>query len=229
MKVFNKLILGFILLLFSYYPLLAQPEYIDDAAVWISFNFEKKINKQIVINLNQQNRITENVSLYGRGNLDFGISYRLNKNIRIVGNYTFLKQPNLDLSYTSQHRAYAAVILKKNWEKWDFAYRNMFQIRMKNIYSSDQGKVPQYYNRNKITAKYDLNKYIIPFISQELFYPFYQALHKGFDKSRTAMGFDYKLSRKAQLEFYFLYQLELNASNAINRDFVYGVGFTQEL
>ncbi len=207
----------------------AQADFIDDAAVWISFNLEKKINKHVYLQLSQQNRINENVSTYGRGNIDFGITYRFNKNIRLMADYVYLKRPNPDNSFTNEHRFYTALILKKNIGRWDFSYRNMVQMRMKDIYSSVDGKIPKFYERNKVSIKYDLNKFINPYIGYELYYPFYQAKNKGFSKSRTALGLNYNLNKHTQLELYFLYQQELNASNPTNRDFIYGIGFSHEL
>ena len=209
--------------------LFAQADFIDDAAVWISFNLEKKLNKHVYLQLSQQNRITENVSTYGRGNIDFGITYRFNKNIRLMGDYVYLKRPNPDNSFTNEHRFYSALILKKNIGRWDFSYRNMVQMRMKDIYSSVDGKIPKFYERNKISIKYDLNKFINPYLAYEPYYPFYQAKNKGFSKSRTSLGFNYNLNKHTQLELYFLYQQELNASNPSNRDFIYGIGFSHEL
>ncbi|MFM9943932.1 MAG: DUF2490 domain-containing protein [Bacteroidia bacterium] len=226
-------LLRFFLFLFIFIlpckQLLAQADYIDDAALWIGFNLEKKINDKIYLHLSQQNRITENISTYGRGNIDVGVTYRFTKNIRLMGDYVYLKRPNPDNSFTNEHRLYAALILKKEIGRWDFAYRNMLQMRMKNIYSSEDGKVPQYYERNKLTVKYELNKFIRPYISGELFYPFYQGKSKGLNKVRTAAGLDYKITKHTSAEFYFLYQQQLNAFNTTNRDFVYGLGLSHEL
>lgn len=228
MKLFGLIFIFSLFVILPGKTLFAQ-DYSDDAALWISFNVEKKINKQIYLHLSQQNRITENVTSYGRGSLDFGMTYRFTKNIRLMGDYVYLKRPNPDNSYTNEHRFYIAMILKKSFGRWDFSYRNMVQLRMKNVYSSYDGKVPKYYQRNKITIKYDLNKFITPYISSEFFYPFYQGKNKGFNKSRTAVGLDYKISRKTQMEVYFLYQQELNAFNLTHRDYVYGLGFSHEI
>lgn len=228
----NRLIQSFCFALLFIMPckkIVAQAYYIDDAALWISFNLEKKINKHVFLHLSQQNRITENMSTYGRGSVDVGITYRITKNIRLMGDYVYLKRPNPDNSYTNEHRGYIALILKKNIGRWDFSYRNMIQMRFKNIYSSYDGKVPKYYERNKLTVKYDLNKFINPYLSEELFYPFYQGKNKGLNKSRTAVGINYNLNKHTQLDVYFLYQYELNAFNPTNRDYVYGLGFSHEL
>ena len=208
--------------------LFAQADYSDDATVWIGFNLEKKINKHVFLHLSQQNRITENVSTYGRGNIDFGLTYRFNKNIRLMGDYVYLKCPNPDNSFTNEHRFYTALILKKNIGRWDFSYRNMVQMRMKNVYNSVDGKIPKFYERNKVSVKYDLNKFINPYVAFEIYYPFYQEKHRGFSKSRSIIGLDYKITKKTDAEVYFLYQQELNAFNQTSRDFVYGLELSHQ-
>ena len=207
----------------------AQADYIDDAALWIGFNLEKKLNDKVYLQLSQQNRITENISTYGRGNIDFGVTYRFNKNIRLMGDYVYLKRPNPDNSFTNEHRLYTALILKKEIGRWDFSYRNMVQMRMKNIYSSEDGKTAQYYERNKLSVKYEWNKFLSPYLSGELFYPFNQTQNRGLKKIRSSFGLDYKINRKTSATAYFLYQHELNAFNATNRDFVYGLTLNHEL
>ena len=219
----------FLVLTLAFCQQACAQEFINDAALWLSVNFEKKINKHFYLQLNQQNRITENMTTYGRGSADLNVTYRLNKNIRFTGGYVFLKRPLPDNSYTNEHRFYSAITLKKRLGRWDFTFRNMLQLRFKNIYSSYEGKVPGIYERNKLTVKYDLNKYFNPYISEELFYPLHKGIQKGLSKSRTAIGCTYRLSSKSQLDLYFLFQQELNAYNPTNRDFVYGISFTQEL
>ena len=62
----------------------------------------------------------------------------------------------------------------------------------------------------------------------ELYYPFYQEKHRGFSKSRSIIGLDYKITKKTDAEVYFLYQQELNAFNQTNRDFVYGLELSHQ-
>jgi hypothetical protein len=77
-------IVTILVLFFSSQKVHAQEEYSKDAALWLSLNLEKKINKKITLNLCQQNRINENISRYGRGNIDLGITYRLIKNFNCL-------------------------------------------------------------------------------------------------------------------------------------------------
>ncbi len=229
MQLLRFSIVTILVLFFSSQKVHAQEEYSKDAALWLSLNLEKKINKKITLNLSQQNRINENISQYGRGNIDLGITYRLIKNIRLTTGYVYLKRPFPNNSFTNEHRAYVSLLLKKNAGRWDFSYRNMVQMRMKNIYSSENGMLPKFYERNKLSIKYELTKFVKPYVSQEFFYPLNQTQNKGFNKSRSILGLEFNLNRKTQLETYFLFQKELNAFNTTELDYVYGLSFSYEL
>ncbi len=216
------------IMLFLVNDINAQTEYEDDAAVWINIYLEKKINKNWDIHLNQQNRFNENVKNYGMGYADFGLTYSFNKNVKILGDYVFVQRRVLDGTYSTRHQFYTALVLKKELRKWSFIYRNMLQIQVKDVYTSEDGAVPEYYERNKLTIKYKMNKYFTFYTAEELYLPFYQVRNKGLDRSRTFVGFFYNLSKHTNIELYMLYQHQLNAFNATNRDYIYGLGFSQE-
>lgn len=216
------------ILLFLVDNINAQTEYHDDAAVWINIYLEKKINKNWDIHLNQQNRFNENVKNYGMGYADFGLTYSFNKNVKILGDYVYMQRRVLDGTYSTRHQFYTALVLKKELRKWSFIYRNMLQMQVKDVYTSEDGAVPEYYERNKLTIKYKMNKYFTFYTAEELYLPFYQARNKGLDRSRTFVGFFYNLSKHTNIELYMLYQHQLNAFNATNRDYIYGLGFSQE-
>jgi hypothetical protein len=215
-----------IILLLSGAKISAQ-EFEDDAGLWLNIYLEKKISDKIDIHLNQKNRIEENVSLYRLGYADLGITYHFSKNIRVMADYVFAKRRNLDGSYSNRHQGYMAFILRKKWNNFTFSYRNLVQTQVTDYYSSEDGKVPVYYERNKLVVKYEFTKRYSAYAAEELYLPFYQVRSKGLDRSRTAVGLEYKLSKKSDLEFYFVYQHELNAFSRTNRLFAYGIGYSK--
>jgi len=101
-------------------------------------------------------------------------------------------------------------------------------MQMTDIYSSENGLVHKYYERNKGTVKYDINKRYTAYVAEELYYPLYQAKNKGFDRSRSIIGLQFNISKKAYVEGYFIYQHELNAYDRTRRDFIYGIGYSRE-
>jgi len=224
----NKYFLNSVLslaLIFNLSYLFAQEEFNNDPAAWLSIRLEKKINKHFTIQLNQHNRINENLSKYGRGNIDFGMAYIFNKNIKIMFDYVYVEKRKLDDNYATRSQFFIALVLKKEFGKWTIIYRNMFQARLKEYYEVEKNgePYPEFYERNRLTLRYKINKIFTPYIAQEIYYPLYQAKNKGFDRSRTYFGLTYHLNKQTSFGSYFLYQRELNSFNATNIDYVYGL------
>jgi len=180
------------------------------------------------LHLKQQNRINNNVSEYGLGYADIGLTYRFNKHIRVRADYVFSGKRRPDATYSYRHQFYTALTLKQKYKRFTFLYRNLVQFRVKDVYSSDDGMVPEIYERNKVTIKYELNKRYSFYIAEELYLPFYQAKSKGLDRSRSFAGMLYNLTKTNQLEFYFAFQQQLNSFKTTKRIFIYGIGYSIE-
>lgn len=221
-----KYILIFILI-FSGSKFSAQ-EFEDDAALWLSVNLKKRLNDKFDVHFTHTSRITNNISEYGMGYGYIGLSYYYNKNIKLSGDYVLRQKRNLDGSYSTRHRGYLALILKKEFGQFTIAYRNRMQVEYADIYSSERGLIPKFYDRNKLSLSYDINKRFTASVSEELYYPLYQAKYKGFDCSRSTIGLLYNFSKKSNVEFSFIYFYELNAFNRTTRDFVYRITYSFE-
>jgi len=98
-------------------------------------------------------------------------------------------------------------------------------LQLKDIYSSAEGSVPVFYNRNKLQVKYELNKRIELYVSEEVYSPFYRFNAIGIDRSRSAVGMIYNLSKKSSIEGTFYYQQELYATRQLRRNFIYSLTY----
>src|SRR5688572_25985580 len=161
-----------IIFIFSFSRSNAQ-DFEDDAALWLNFYVEKKLNDNFDVHFTHSSRINNNVSEYGLGYGDIGVSYARNKNIKVMADYVYRKRRNLDGSYSDRHRAYFAVILKKELGRFACSYRYRFQAELRDMFVSEDGLVPRYYDRHKVTIKYDLSKRFSAYVSEELYYPYY--------------------------------------------------------
>ncbi len=200
----------------------------DDAALWLNLHFEKKLTDKIEASFDFKNRIKNNVSEYGLGYVDLAVNYSLFKFLKLQVDYAYGKSRNLNGFYSDIHRGGLSVILRRKLGSFTFTYRNMLQCRFKNLYVSENGMVPVYFERNKLTVKYDFNKRFETYLSEELYLPFNQTRKKGLSRSRSTFGLIYNLSKKINIEGFFIYQHELNAFNKTNRDFIYGIGYSQQ-
>jgi len=199
-------------------------DYVDDAALWTDIVIKKKLSEKFEIELAQKNRFNDNFNEFGRISIGGGVKYNVTSNISLTAGYTLIARKMLENDYSTRHRLNLALQAKKNWGRVTLKYRLLLQARLKDVYSSEFGRLPVWVLRNKFIGTYELNKRFTPYLAYELFYPLYQQNAIGFIGSRSFIGTEYKLSRQTNLDFYFLYQRQLNAMGPTHRVFVYGIG-----
>jgi hypothetical protein len=211
----------FFLMLISLQPVCAQTEQVNDAAVWIGFNLQKKLSKKFELNLSQQFRFNYNVSELGRSATAVGFSYKLNRNFRFSTGYVYMLRRQEDETFKPRHRYFLAFHIRKKFGRWLLLYRNQTQAQIDQQDGEESGKA-FFNNRNRFMMRYSLTKRTEPYASYEIFYPFDQSRKKGFNSERYAIGFSRKWSKKLNSDFYFMFRRELNAFNETERDFIYG-------
>jgi hypothetical protein len=208
--------------------------YYDDAQLRQHINIEKRFGDAFSVSLEQQNRFGYNMSTYTRGSFDVGLNFRINKNIRFCADYIFLEKRQKNSDFLPQHWYSGAIVLKHDVNRWKFLYRNLFQARYG--YSGDFLNV-RYYDRNKVTVKYEATRRFSFYLSEELYIPVNSPQAKGPDRTRSYIGTNLKLSKRQVLEFYFLYQSQLQKNDwftqknsydnsLLKRYFVYGIGYS---
>ena len=221
----KKRILSYLLLFTLTNGSVIAQEYMDDAALWLNVALEKELNNKLDLNLKLQNRINNNVTEYGQGTIDLGVTYKINKLFRVSADYMWRERRRLDGSYSTRHQFYVAAYLRKRMGKFLFVYRNRIQARYKNVMSSNEGSYALWHDRHKFLIRYEINKRFDAYISEELYSPLQNMKLIGFDRSRTAVGVIYKLSKNNSIEGYFLFQKELYSDKQLRRDYVYGITY----
>lgn len=199
--------------------------YNDDASLWLNLAGTKELNAKTELQISMQNRIGNNVTQYNQGSLDIGLQYKLNKLFRVSGDYMFRQRRRLDGSYSTRHRFYLNLFLRKKAGSFTFTYRNRTQMQLKDVYSSEEGSVPTFYNRNKLQVKYELNKRIELYVTEEVYSPFKGLSEIGIDRSRSSIGMIYNLSKKSSIEGAFYYQQEFYATRQLRRNFIYSLTY----
>jgi hypothetical protein len=216
-----------------------SPYSFNDAQMWFNLYLEKKVTDHWSAHLNQQDRWTENVSQFNFAYADMGLTYKLNKHIKFLGDYVFTQKRRDDGSFGTVHQYYIAGTYKYDYMRWRFMYRLMYQFQFNNPYTSFYGLDPFHYLRNKFIVKYEYNKYFQFYAAEELYLPLNSPQINGFDRNRTFVGLFYNTFKNQQLEIYFMYQNRIqngewfkqkNSYDATNfileKDFVYGIGYS---
>jgi len=196
----------------------------NDMQLWTTISLEKKITKTFSLNYAEEVRFNENISEVGQFFSDIGGTYKINKAWRISANYRFTNKRQLDDSYSKRHRYYVDLSYRKKFDKIVIMFRTRFQSQYSDIYSSYTGIIPDYYSRNKLTLKPDLDKKYSPYISAEMFYQLNNPEGNNLDNMRYTGGIEYKFNKKASLDLFYMIQQEYNVAKP-QRDFVVGIGY----
>jgi len=211
--------------------------YYNDAQLWFNLYLEKKISKKLDIHLNQQDRWTNNITQYGLGYADVGITIKFTKNIKLLADYVFAKKIKYNETYLTLHQYYLALVIKKDVRRLRFMYRNMFQVQYVNPYTSKSGYIPRIYDRNKLTIKYEATKRFSYYVAGEVNVIVNNPNITGLTRSRLFVGTFFNTTKHQQLELYFLWQQQLQTTYwfkqndnftwaPLVRKFVYGIGYS---
>ena len=191
----------------------AQINY-PDAGSWNTFNIEYKLNSKINALFTEELRFKENFSRLNLLYTNLGLEYKVNDNIKAAFIYRFIEKYQDDNSFSFRHRLMFDLTLKKKIGNISLSYRHRLQAEERDIYSSKDGYVPEWYSRNKITLKYDTDKRYTPYFAIELRYqirdPRDWESDKTWHRSRYCLGLDYKVNKKSTLGLYYLIQQEFN-------------------
>jgi hypothetical protein len=204
----------------------------NDAGLWTTFNFDKKLKDKFSVFLTEEFRLRENFTRVNLFYTDFGVEVRPAKFLKVALAYRLIEKNLEDQTYSYRHRLMLDITLKKKWGDFAFSYRQRLQSEVRNVYSSEDGAVPEWYSRNKFTIKYDTDKAITPYIAAEFRYqisnPRAVESDATWHRSRYVAGLDYKVNKRNTLGLYYLIQNEYNVSAPQNL-YIVGIEYSLSL
>ena len=200
----------------------------QDMWQWTTISVDKKISPKVTVFFDEELRLFNNVSQINLNYTNFGVSYSINKNIKISGVYRWIEKSQPNGTYSSRHRFYNDISLKYKINPLTFAYRSRLQTQVRDVYSSDNGTVPESYWRHKFDLKFDLNKPYTPYIAAEFRYQFnnnrIREANNEFDRGRYYIGCDYKITGSSTFGLYYMIQREFNINDP-ETDYVLGITY----
>jgi len=206
-------------------PLKAQ---LKDAGLWTSVSLEVKVAKKLAAGISQEFRFNENISELGAAFTDLGLGYKINKHFQVSANYRFIQRRRLDDYYSFRHRFYVDIKYSRKVKPFEFSWRGRFQDQYSDIGRADDGGVPEYYLRNKLSAKLDTDKDYTPYISIELFSLLNYPRNNPIDAMRSTAGIEYAFTKHHKIDLYYMIQKDLNIGRP-RTDFVIGIGYSYKL
>jgi hypothetical protein len=214
---------GLALLLSSIFLTEGKAQITKDAGLWTSITADYNFSMELSAQLNQEFRFNENISELGSYFTEVGVMYKfLDRKLRTSFNYRFANKRRLDDSYSKRHRYNIDIAYREKAGPLALTFRTRFQSQYRNVLSSDDGRIPTNYWRNRIGLKMDLDKKYRPYFGAELFTDIAERVN---DNIRFTFGVDYELNKIHNLSFFWMHQREFNVRRPVY-DYVFGIGYS---
>src|SRR6218665_3248123 len=152
--IFPKLFTRSILLLLLHISIHSSAQ-INDAQLWENICLEKNISPRLVARIVQEGRLTENYSRFSYNYFDMGLNYKFSKHIHGTIAYVWAEKERLNTTWSARHQLYGSLTFRKKFGDFTVNDRQMLLWQVKDHYVSDDGRIPDYYLRNKLTIHYD--------------------------------------------------------------------------
>lgn len=205
---------------------------VNDAGLWISLNLEKKISKRTAFFLTQAYRRDENLTQTNLFYTDIGMSVKPVGFMKVSLSYRSIQKYAKEEVFNFRHRVTMDVLFKKKINNITVSFRERIQTQVREINTSETGKIPAWYTRQKVELKYDLDKPIEPFIAAEFRYQLHDPRNiesdRTWNRARYVAGFDYKMNEKNSCSFFYVIQNSFNVS-APENSYVIGLSYTLSL
>lgn len=195
----------------------SQPE---DAGMWNTFSIEKEFTKKFSVGIDEELRLRDNFSRLNLLYTNLGVSYKVIKGIKVSLIYRSIEKylgDNRTFSY--RNRLMLDISYRYKISELTFAYRSRLQSEVRDYYSSQKGKIPEWFWRNKFEFKYDIKKYT-PYLGTEIRYqikdPRNPETNEGWHRLRVYWGVDYNINKRNSVGVYYLIQREYGVYNPQN-------------
>ena len=210
----------------------AFSQYYPDAGSWNTISIDKAIKGKFTFLFTEECRLKENFTRLNLFYTNLGIEYKVTKNFKAALVYRWIDKYQDDNTFSYRHRLMLDLTYKHKFGKITASYRQRFQVEERDIYSSENGRNPEWYSRNKIGAKYDLGKPYSPFASVEFRYQFHDPRNieseNTWHRDRYVLGAEYKINSKSSFAAYYLIQREYNV-NVPNNLYIVGLEYSLSL
>lgn len=201
----------------------------SDANVWSRLAIKYDLNSLTRISVEEEFRFFDNVSQLEQNHTEIGLSRELNKRWNGGVFYRFIYETNTDRDYSLGHRGWVQLEYQLLDSDINVYARTRLQTTFKDIQSSSSGKVPDWYNRYKISAEYKTKgaKWI-PDAGIEFWHYLNPSENPFVNKLRFSLGLEYRYTKKLRWQVFYSYQKELQVSNP-DTDYIFGVACTYKI
>ncbi len=180
---------------------------IDDVGLWLGISAEKQVTRNASVSLGEQIRFNHDVTTIDVILTDAGFNYSFSKKFKAEFHYRFIKS-NQENYYSTRHRFYLDLAYKQKVGLITLTLRERIQEQFNDYYSSENGEIPFWTLRSKLTAKFDLDKKYSPYLGGEVYYAIDNAkeVDQFFSRIRYEAGINYEFNRANSVNPFILLQ-----------------------
>jgi opacity protein-like surface antigen len=202
----------------------------NDFKNWNAVSLDIKLVKNLDFRLEQELRFENNASFLGDYISVAGFSYKLSKQIKVRGLYRFTVNRSTKNPYENNHRFYADLILKQNFQRFDVSYRFRYQIK----FLPDNDKDFTYFNpqhlRHQFQLKYDIPKFKLePNIAIEWYQALNNPIKNTIETLRYTAGLEYPLTKSVAAELFYRIEKENDMIHKAKNNYILGINLSINL
>jgi hypothetical protein len=203
---------------------------VQDFELWTGVGVSAKVYKKTYVSLEQNLRLFDNASRLNSVFSEVAGSYRFTKEFKVSAKYRFAQKPNTysDNPSALDHRYNIDVAYRYKMKPLVFSFRTRFQSKVRNVNSSELGRVPTNYNRNRLVIAFDLDQDFEPYIASEFFYRLNGNEGKFVDEVRFSAGVEYKINKQQEIKLFLMNSRELQVNNPLSSTIV-GISYNYDL
>ena len=154
-----KNIFVFSVVIFSFWKGFSQIPVYPDAGMWNTFSLEKPINQKFSFVFVEEIRLRENFTRLNLFYTNIGASYKPFEFMKVSFVYRHIdKWIYEQKNFSYRHRLMLDIAVRKKVPPLILTYRHRLQAEERDLFTSDDGMLPEWFSRNKIDVKLDLGK-----------------------------------------------------------------------
>jgi len=201
----------------------------SDANIWSRFAVKYELNSLTKIAVEEEFRFYDNAARLEQNHTEIGLSRELSKRWNGGVFYRFIYETNSDRDYSIGHRGWLQLEYQLLDTDVNVYARTRLQTTFKDVKTSVDGKVPDWYNRYKISAEYKTKgAQWIPDAGLEFWHHLNPSGNPFVNKLRLSLGLEYRYTKNLRWQIFYGYQKELQVSNP-DTDHIYGVACTYKI
>lgn len=187
-----------------------------DLESWTSIGLKYKINKKWTVELLEQYRLKENISVTDQYFSQLEGAYKLNKNLSLGAGLRYIRsndnKGNVQ-GYENHFRYHFDISLKHKINEFTLKHRLRYQNKNELGVSEVDGDYAKKNLRFKTSISYDFKDWKFdPKFAAEIFNRSQTGGDNGFSKYRLTLGTSYNMKSAGKIDLYYRMEKELNTS-----------------